>query len=65
VDGWIDRLQQLVSDPAYDKPDALQEALLGAYGDLPTEQLAELMQLAFTLAQLQGMDAAARESAGG
>ena len=65
VGNWLDQLQALVSNPAYDKPDALQEALLGAYGDLPTEQLAELMQLAFTLAQLQGMDAAAQESAGG
>lgn len=65
VGGWVDRLQELVNNPAYDKPDALQEALLGAYGDLPTEQLQELMQLAFTLAQLQGMDAAALESAGG
>ena len=65
VGNWIDRLQELVNNPAYDKPDALQEALLGAYGDLPVEQLQELMQLAFTLAQLQGMDAAAQESAGG
>src|SRR3990167_4181091 len=62
---WIDRLQELVSNPAYDSPTALQEALLGAYGDLPVEQLQELMQLAFTLAQLQGMDAAAQESTGG
>lgn len=62
VGNWIDRLQDLVSNPAYDSPAALQEALLGAYGDLPTEQLQELMQLAFTLAQLQGMDAAAQES---
>lgn len=65
VGNWLDHLQELVNNPAYDKPEALQEALLGAYGELPTEQLAELMQLAFTLAQLQGMDAAAQESAGG
>lgn len=65
VEGWIERLQELVNNPAYDKPGALQEALLGAYGDLPVEQLQELMQLAFTLAQLQGMDAAAQESKGG
>ncbi|MDZ4239443.1 MAG: DUF935 family protein [Hydrogenophaga sp.] len=65
VGNWIDRLQDLVNNPAYDRPGALQEALLGAYGDLPTEQLQELMQLAFTLAQLQGMDAAAQESTGG
>jgi len=65
VGGWVDRLQELVNNPAYDKPDALQEALLGAYGDLPTEQLQELMRLAFTLAQLQGMDAVAQESMGG
>ena len=64
VDGWVDYLQELVNNPAYDKPEALQEALLGAYGDLPTEQLAELMQLAFTLAQLRGMDAASQESTG-
>lgn len=64
VDGWVDRLQELVQNPAYDNPAVLQEALLGAYGDLPVEQLAELMQLAFTLAQLQGMDAIAQESTG-
>lgn len=65
VEGWVDRLQALVSDPAYSTPAALQEALLGAYGDLPTEQLQELMQLGFTLAQLQGMDVAAQEARGG
>lgn len=64
VEGWIAQLQALVNDPTYDTPAALQEALLGAYGQLPTGQLQELMQLAFTLAQLQGMDAAAQESAG-
>lgn len=64
VDSWIERLQTLVNNPAYDTPAALQEALLGAYGDLPSGQLQELMQLAFELAQLQGMDAAAQESAG-
>lgn len=65
VDGWIEQLHQLVNNPAYDKPEALQEALLGAYGDLPVEQLQELMQLAFTLAELQGMDAVAQEVIGG
>lgn len=65
VDGWIAQLQALVNDPAYETPAALQEALLGTYGDLPTDQLQKLMELAFTLAELQGMDAAAQESLGG
>jgi phage gp29-like protein len=65
VDGWVEQLRDIVNNPAYADPESLQEALLGAYGELPTEQLQELMQLAFTLAELQGMDDAATESSGG
>ena len=34
----------------------LQQALLALYGDLPTEQLVELMAQGFALAELVGMD---------
>ncbi|MCW5650505.1 MAG: DUF935 family protein [Ramlibacter sp.] len=63
IDGWVEHLATLVST----KKDAtaLQNALLSAYGDLPTDQLVEIMALAYELAELTGRDQVAQESSGG
>jgi phage gp29-like protein len=53
---WMIHIASLVN--AADTPQALTDALLHSYGDLPTEQLTELMALAFAAAQLKGMDSA-------
>ncbi|TXT39220.1 MAG: hypothetical protein FD135_2370 [Comamonadaceae bacterium] len=55
---WMAHIAKLVNTS--DTPAALRDALLLAYGDLPTEQLTEVMALAFAAAELAGMvDAAA------
>lgn len=54
---WVRELRALVD--AHTDPQALQDALLQAYSDLPTADLTELMALAFELAHLQGRDQAA------
>jgi hypothetical protein len=41
---------------AHSEPQALQDALLEAYSELPMDELTELMALAFELAHLQGRD---------
>lgn len=62
VEGWMQRIGALVQQ--HSEPQALRDAILAAYGDLDTRQLVELMELAFTLAQLQGMDAVASQVQG-
>lgn len=59
VRGWVDRIMGLVQ--AHESPQDLQDALLLAYGDLPTDQLAKLMGLAFELADLMGRDQVVQE----
>jgi phage gp29-like protein len=59
VGEWIGQLRQLVNE--YSDPEQLQRALLGQFGDLATQDLTELMGLAFELAHLQGR-ASAQES---
>lgn len=59
---WVKELRGLVN--SYSDPAKLQDALLQAYGDLPTEELTELMALAFELAHLQGREAAQENSNG-
>lgn len=49
---WVRQVRQLVA--AHDEPQQLQDAMVAAFGDLPTQDLAELMALAFELAELQG-----------
>jgi hypothetical protein len=49
---WLGRIRTLV-EAAPDLP-ALRDALLAAYGDLPTADLANVMQLAFAAAELAG-----------
>jgi hypothetical protein len=56
---WMAQISQLVQ--AAPSPGALQDALLAAFGNLPTEQLTEVMAMAFAAAQLAGMAAVAGE----
>lgn len=58
--GWVAQLRGLVN--THSDPQALQEALLDAYSDLPTQELTELMAMAFELAHLQGRDKVEQES---
>ncbi|MEG0920279.1 MAG: DUF935 family protein [Comamonas sp.] len=52
---WVKQLRGLVE--SYSDPVKLQDALMQAYGDLPADELTELMALAFELAHLQGREA--------
>ena len=62
VGSWISTLRKLVeTQPSLPE---LQDALLDQFGDLPSDDLQELMGLAFELAELQGRDRAAAENAG-
>ena len=63
VMGWVRQLRSIVD--AHTDPQALQEALLEAYSDLPTSELTELMALAFELAHLQGRDQVEQEAGRG
>ena len=63
ISSWLRDLRSLVH--AHTDAQKLQEALLDAYSELPTEDLTELMALAFELAHLQGRDQAAQESVRG
>ena len=63
VAGWLAQIRKLVD--SIDDPAQLQDALLNAFGDLRSDDLQELMALAFELAELQGRDSAAQEAAGG
>lgn len=54
VMAWVRDLRALVE--AHSEPQALQDALLDAYSELPTDELTEVMALAFELAHLQGRD---------
>jgi phage gp29-like protein len=50
---WMQHIGLLVA--AAESPAALRDALVAAYGDLPTDQLTEVMALAFAAAELKGM----------
>ncbi len=54
VMAWVRDLRALVE--AHSESQALQDALLEAYSELPTDELTEVMALAFELAHLQGRD---------
>lgn len=58
---WMQRIAQMVSTAP--TREALSDALVKAYGDLPSEKLQEIMALAFAAAELQGMDAVRSEAA--
>lgn len=59
--GWMQRIVGMVN--AADTPELLRDQLLQTYGDLPTEQLTEVMALAFAAAALKGMDQVNTEAA--
>ena len=63
---WEDILErvQALADEA-ESLVALRERLLSAYGDLPTEELAEVMAMGFAAAELAGRLDAKEESRGG
>jgi hypothetical protein len=56
IDTWLKQIEDMVRH-ASDLP-SLQEQLLTAFGDLPENDLAELMGLAYTAARLAGMASA-------
>jgi phage gp29-like protein len=58
---WMLKIADLVKTAP--TAEALRDQLLQAYGGLPSEQLQELMALAFAAAELTGMDAVATETA--
>lgn len=60
--GWVAQLKQIVDQVVGQggSTPELQAAMVNAFGDLPTEQMVKLMAAAMALAELQGMDAAAR-----
>lgn len=58
--GWMQTIAGMVN--AADTPEQLRDRLLQAYGDLPTEQLTEVMALAFAAAELAGMAKVAAEA---
>lgn len=56
IDGWLEQIEKLLADnPGLSGPD-IQQRLLEMYGDLPTDQLVEVMEQGFLLATLAGMD---------
>ena len=57
---WMQRIAQMVNTA--DTAELLRDQLLQAYGDLPTEQLTEVMALAFAAAELAGMVKVATET---
>lgn len=60
LSGWMQQILGMVN--AAESPELLRDHLLQAYGDLPTEQLTEVMTLAFAAAELAGMVKVATES---
>lgn len=57
---WMQAIAAMVNTS--DTPQQLSDRLVQAYGDLPTEQLAEVMALAFAAAELAGMAKVASET---
>ena len=58
----LDAVRRLVDEA--DSLEALRDALLAAYGDLPSDQLAEVMALGFAAAHLAGRYDVETESGG-
>ena len=57
---WMQVILSMVKTS--DTPEQLRDQLVQAYGDLPTEQLTEVMALAFAAAELAGMAKVASET---
>jgi phage gp29-like protein len=60
---WMQAIAAMVI--ASDTPEQLRDRLVKAYGDLPTEQLTEVMAMAFAAAELAGMAKVATEAGQG
>lgn len=58
---WMQTIAQMVSTSP--TREALSDALVKAYGDLPSDKLQEIMALAFAAAELKGMDTVRSEAA--
>ncbi|MFN3985728.1 MAG: DUF935 domain-containing protein [Rhodocyclaceae bacterium] len=56
VDAWLKVVEQLLDDNPELSPSEVQARLLELFGDLPTDDLVELMTQGFILAELVGMD---------
>ncbi|MDR2188728.1 MAG: DUF935 domain-containing protein [Azonexus sp.] len=56
VDAWLTDIQRLLADNPGLTPTEIQQRLLAMFGDLPTEQLVEIMALGYLLATLAGID---------
>lgn len=56
VDAWIADVERLLDDNPCLTPAEVQQRLLDMFGDLPAEQLVELMTQGYALAALVGMD---------
>lgn len=56
VDHWLARIEQLLAQHPGITPAGILERLLDLYGDLPTEQLVEVMAQGYAIAALAGMD---------
>ena len=54
IDAWLGTVEQLAAQGT--SPAEIQQRLLAMYGDLPVEQLVEIMAQGFALAALVGMD---------
>ena len=54
VDGWLEKIKAVLDEEPDMGPAELQERLTEIYGDLPTEQLVDLLTRAFVLAELRG-----------
>lgn len=55
IDAWLARIEKLLADNPTLTPDAVQVRLLELYGDLPTDQLVEIMAQGYAIAALAGM----------
>lgn len=56
IEGWLSSIEALLADNPDLSPSEILESLLSLFGDLPTEQLVEIMAQGYALAQLAGMD---------
>lgn len=63
VDAWLADIEAVLAANPELTPAALQERLLQLFGDLPTDELVEVMALAHALAELVGMDDVRSEDA--
>ncbi|NJR43998.1 portal protein, partial [bacterium] len=52
LEGWVEQLRAMVASA--DSMAALRDQMLGAYGQLPVDDLVPVMEAGFALAALQG-----------